>query len=226
MDISDLRLRTHDLERVRGFYVDTLGMGIIDESDDMIVLDAGATRLIFQQDEDETPYQYHFAFNIPNNQFTDAKAWLSFRTELLHFEGRDEINWTSWNAKALYFRDPVGNIVELIARFNVDNDSEIPFSAQSIRRVSEIGLGVKKPDEIAELLKRELDIPLWDEGSDIFTACGDEHGLLILVKLGRAWFPTSDVQAKKAPVHMTIRGDRDAELEIPKTDYVIKMVAT
>lgn len=223
MDISDIRLKTHDLPAVRGYYADSLGLTILYETENSVTFDAGATRLTFEQDEDENEYHYHFAFNIPNNQFSDAKAWLVQRAQILPYDGTDEVEHENMNARAVYFCDAVGNVVELIARFSVDNDSDIPFSPQSILRVSEIGLAVRNPREVVSQLVDELGVPVMIGPDDDFNAVGDARGLFIIVKRGRVWVPTEDVEAQKAPLSITLRGDRDVEFTIPKTDYVIKM---
>ena len=53
---------------------------------------------MFEQDsarQDEGPYIYHFAFNIPENQFAEAKAWLMARVSLMTHGARDEIHWSA-----------------------------------------------------------------------------------------------------------------------------------
>src|SRR5689334_2049569 len=82
MEIVEITLKTHHLADLRSFYVDMLGMTLLDASDDHIALSAGKTRLIFERDETQV-YQYHFAFNIPADQIHDALAWLEGRAEIL-----------------------------------------------------------------------------------------------------------------------------------------------
>lgn len=220
MEISELRLKTHKLNSLRDFYAGTMEFSLLEDTDDHIVLDAGATRLMFEQDMSMAHY-YHFAFNIPHNQFADAKAWLAQRTPLLTFEGEDEIEWSAWDAQAVYFQDPAGNVGELIARRTLDNASDLPFSGQSIRRVSEIGLAVSDVPVTTELLVNRFDLPIYDGGGEIFCAMGDADGLLILVKVGRPWFPTQTTRASQSPIHMTLRSNRADKWHIPNTNYVI-----
>lgn len=224
MDISHLRLKTSDLEQTREFYVGLLDFALIDETPESIMLDAGSTILSFEEDEDfESPY--HFAFNIPHNQFADAKAWLASRVELLEVNDSATIEWPNWNARALYFRDMDGNVVELIARFGLDNESDIPFSAQSILRISEIGLGTDDVARTSARLQEMLGQPVWDVGSENFVALGDEEGLIIIVKRGRPWFPTSDALAKDIPFVLTLRDAIGANVEDSRHAYVIKSLA-
>lgn len=225
MEIVDLRLKTHDLEALRGFYDDLFDLALLDEQEDVFfTVGAGETRLTFEQGDEDERYNYHFAFNIPNNQLTDAKVWLAQKVELLEHNDDDEIQWTSWNATALYFRDPVGNVVELIARRTVDNDSDLPFSGQSIVRVSEIGLAVKNVREAAANLQQTLLLDIYDETDDIFCALGSPLSLMILVKEGRPWFPTKDVQASLAPMHIGVKGAPAGIYTLPDTPYTIEVV--
>ncbi len=69
-----------------------------------------------------------FAFNIPENQFREAKAWLASRVEIARPNGSDEIFYDDWNAHAVYFPDPGGNLVEFIARHNLPDRSEREFN--------------------------------------------------------------------------------------------------
>lgn len=232
MEISELHLKTHDLDAVYEFYVEQLDFDVINEREDRITLDAGATRLIFQapdddsdDDDEDRRYLYHFAFNIPGNQLTDARRWLAMHIDLLEHDGRQVIDWPAWDAQALYLRDPVGNVVEFIARYQLDNDSSIPFSAQSVLGVSEIGLAVDNVQDASRQLQEKLSLPVWDEGSETFQALGDANGLVILVKNGRPWFPTIDARAVSAPVTLTIRGDRHETVQLNDGAYTIQMRA-
>src|SRR5438874_12694704 len=85
---------------------------------------------------------YHFAINIPANKIREAKAWLSNKVQLLWMEDykSDIADFVNWHAKSVYFFDPAGNIVELIARFDLDNTSDEIFSSKQFLSVSEIGL--------------------------------------------------------------------------------------
>lgn len=220
MDILELRLKTNALQAMHDFYVGSLGFAVLEEHDDALVLDAGGTRLIFEADSGKA-FVYHFAFNIPHNQLVDAKIWLAQHTPLLTYNGENVIEHSAWEAEAVYFRDPGGNIGEVIARRRIANSSAIPFSAQSIQGVSEIGLAVEDVQATVAALQADLKLPAFGTPSETFAAVGDDHGLLIVVAKHRVWFPTEDVKAKKRPVTLTIRGDAMRTYTLPGTDYVI-----
>jgi catechol-2,3-dioxygenase len=154
----------------------------------------------------DTHQIYHFAFNIPPQQFAEAKAWIAQRVPpLTDHTGADEFYFEAWNAHALYFSDPAGNIVELIARHTLASQSHQPFTEQSLLSVSEIGLVTDNVRDTVHLLRTRLGISSYQgTGNDEFTAVGDEAGLFIVVKRGRIWFPDTNKPAAVAPVSVTV----------------------
>lgn len=221
MIITELHLKTHQLEAQRAFYVDHLGFPLVEDSQTAFQVQAGATRLIFEAGEAAC---YHFAFNIPRNRFTEAKAWLKARVELLEWDNDDQIHWKAWNAHAVYFYDPAGNVVEFIARHNLTHESAVDFDAHSLMEVSEIGLATPDVSTFSAHLQTEMGLPVWDAGDgETFTALGDEHGLFIIVKEGRAWFPTSDQPAYRIPTGITVQGREQHTIELAEMPYQISI---
>lgn len=225
MDILELKLNTHCLPALHTFYGERLGFPVLEADQQVLVLRAGATRLSFAQAIATVPMHYHFAFNIPSNQFAEAKRWLAERVELVKINDRDEIHWSAWNAHAVYFLDPAGNIVELIARHNLAEEAGLPFSPANISRVSEIGLAVDDVPLAASALQTALGIGVWDGGDgSVFTALGDEHGLFIVVKQGRAWFPTQDRLADFYPLELTMTGKHPLTYRPDGLPYLFNVV--
>jgi len=68
-------LYKNKLNEVKGFYEYQLGFRIVEEDESSFMLAIGESQLIFR--ESDRPAFYHFAFNIPGNQFTLAKGWAS-----------------------------------------------------------------------------------------------------------------------------------------------------
>ena len=140
---------------------------------------------------------YHFAINIPANKIEEAKAWLASRVELIWIEPykSDIADFVNWHAKSVYFYDPAGNIVELIARFDLDNKTGEPFSSSQFLSISEVGLVVKEDelDKTAENLIQQYGLSYFDKQPPLpqFKAIGDDEGLFIIVPDKRNWFPTS-----------------------------------
>ncbi len=191
MKILEIQLQTHRPDELKRFYREKLGLSIIREHKRSFTIQAGASKIRFENaDADDEPF-YHFAFNIPENQLADAKHWLSSRVKLFTQDGQDEFRFASWNADSVYFYDPAGNIVEFIARHNLNNATDVPFSGKSILCVSEIGHPVDNVRLFSEHIRRELQLKLWYGDERKFAAVGDEEGLFIIVEKERPWYPVN-----------------------------------
>jgi catechol 2,3-dioxygenase-like lactoylglutathione lyase family enzyme len=202
MDIRRLELLSADLEAQRDFYGNVLELPArLDEP--ILEVQAGRTRLFFTHTP-EFDGAYHFAFNIPTNQFESAKRWISSRVPLLQDEnGNDEFHSENWNSSSVYFKDPAGNVLEFIARHNLENAVNGDFDRLQILNISEIGL----PSEdvvglVAEICKR-LDVSVFrQEPNESFTPVGDDNGLLIIPAKDRIWIPNSGVPARLLSVRV------------------------
>ncbi len=199
MKIREIQLQTHNLKALKKFYSETLELPIVVEREYWFSVKAGASKITFRQTRSQEKPFYHFAFNIPENQLKEAKTWLSSRLTLIKKDGKDEFHFAEWNADAVYFLDPVDNIVELIARHNLKNTSQKPFSSSSLLCVSEIGYPAEDVRLFSRAIKDELNLKLWKGDEKTFAAVGDEEGLFIIVPIGRPWFPL-DTPAEDFPL--------------------------
>jgi catechol-2,3-dioxygenase len=171
----------------------------------------GASRLRF---EPGPAVCSHFAVNVPPGRFEEAVAWAGERAELL----QEDVPFTHWLARAAYYYDPAGNIIELIAR-------ERATGQELLMEVSEVGLPVPDVGAAAAFLEAELGLPHFSGDRESFSAVGDDRGLFILVPVGREWLFT-DRPGSDAPVRVTIEGDRPRELRVPGSGHVINEIAS
>jgi catechol 2,3-dioxygenase-like lactoylglutathione lyase family enzyme len=133
-----------DLESMKKFYVDIIGLSIIEEEKDkLIFLRAGKTMLLIfdpaktsiNNDKLPThgaitpPSSIHLAMEIEHKEYQPWKDFLIKNGIEIEKEVRwsnsssgnsnnndrnDDDNNNNNNAKSLYFRDPAGNLLELI----------------------------------------------------------------------------------------------------------------
>lgn len=206
MDILELKIATSALPQQRDFYTRLFGAPPLTLTTEQLSFRVGLSRLTFTRTPAALPSSHHFAFNIPENQFEEAKTWLSQHVSLMTDEaGSDEFYSESWDAHMLYFCDPAGNIVELIARHTLGVTSGLPFGGQSLLSISEIGIAAEDvAAQVAHLQVLTGAIPYRWSGNPTFTPVGDEHGLLIVVQRGRVWFPSVDVTAECLPVTVSV----------------------
>lgn len=220
MHIEELSLYTRHPGDQQTFYHSILGLPLLAETATSFTVQAGTTRLRFQEMQQDV--LYHVAFTIPRNTFQEAKRWVQKRAPLLTRNGEDEILFTNLNARSFYFEDADGNILEYIVHYGLDNETEETFTAVPVLHVSEIGLPVENVPAQAARLKEQLSIePYGGQVTEGFAFLGDIFGQLVMVKIGRPWLPTETVQAIVAPVQLTIRGRREQQVQLSPHPYTI-----
>jgi hypothetical protein len=181
---------------VRDFYGGVLGLPLDGEA---VVV--GETRLDFRA-EDGGAF-YHFALLVPGDRFDAALAWALERAELLG----DVFDFDNWDALAVYFHDPAGNIVELIAHHGLaENARSGRFAAEELVGLSELGV----VGDRAELLQRleAAGLGLWDGTIDEpgrLAFVGERGRTFILAPPGRGWLPTGR-PAEEHPVDVRVEG--------------------
>jgi catechol 2,3-dioxygenase-like lactoylglutathione lyase family enzyme len=220
MRIERVTFLTDDLEGQHQFYRQVLGL-TVERADYKLLVHAGATLVEFQQGTQNWNGAYHFAFDIPENQVQSAYEQL--KDQVVFFKGEDEkeiISHTGWEAHALYFRDPAGNVVELIGRHTERNASDGGFGADSILYVSEVGLPGEDVPLTVRKLQDDLELPIFDgDGSEAFTALGTSQGLIIVTALERTWYPNTGVQSSYNPVEICLVLDNGEHYQINAPPY-------
>ena len=192
MKISELTLYTSDIQSIKNLYSKILGFEIINENRDEVSFQTGSTVLIFKSTEGINPF-YHYAFNIPSNKIEEAKQFFESKVSFLkESDGNIIVDFKNWHAKSLYFLDPAGNIVEFIARFDLNENSDEPFSLSQTLSVSEIGIVTRNVPALKKLLIEKFDVKdfVKSVNSDTFSAMGDDNGLFIVAVDNRNWYPT------------------------------------
>lgn len=195
MKIKSLVLETNDRKGLAAFYEKVLELPVAKTATELLIT-MGSTTIHFTQSIKQDPF-YHFAITIPANKIEDAKEWLSKRVELLWIEEYKSVvaDFINWNAKSVYFLDAAGNIVELIARLDLHNETAEGFSSKQLLSVSEIGLVFPKTEIENKTLHllQQFSLSYFDKQPPFphFKAVGDDEGLFIVVTENRNWYPTS-----------------------------------
>jgi len=191
MQIKALKLFTRKLQEQTAFYSKTLALPIAHQTPDQITFQIGNSVLTFEYSAGATPY--HFAINIPANKIEEALRWAKSRVEILT-DGASEIqDFSAWNAKAFYFYDEDRNIVEFIARKNLENATTEMFHAGSLLELSEIGVPTSNVEKVFNRLHQLTGVEIFDGSFERFCAVGNDEGLFICIdKNQKDWFPTGD----------------------------------
>lgn len=224
MRLLEICLKTHALRQQKYFYSHVLELPIAEASDHEITFRAGMTRLRFESAEPSQKPFYHFAFNIPENQYREAKNWLAKRVSLVRDKnGEDEFDFSNWNAHAMYFFDPAGNIVELIARHDLPNRSNERFGGHSLLSISEIGCVVPDVPACCAALKNACEVDIYRNTSYAnFAALGDASGLFIVVSEHRDWYPAGP-QAQIFPLKISAKGAKNHSFQLVDLPYFFEI---
>jgi catechol 2,3-dioxygenase-like lactoylglutathione lyase family enzyme len=112
--LYEIAIRVKDLARAEVFYKDVLGLeeGLRDERRNWLFLYAGgnAGMVVLQEDKGEWPRQ-HFAFTVDESDLKRAAAMLKDNG----VEVSEPVIHEWMNAVSVYFDDPDGNALELLA---------------------------------------------------------------------------------------------------------------
>ena len=114
--VYEVAIRVKDLAKAEPFYCEVLELevGIRDEKRNWLFLKAGdAGMVVLQEDKGEWPLQ-HFAFTINEEDLERAAAILQERG--VKVEGPVFHEWMP--SRSLYFEDPDGHALELLAVVN------------------------------------------------------------------------------------------------------------
>lgn len=192
MTIQDLKIYTSNLEKQVEFYTTCIGLELLEKTAFEAIFKIGKSTLILKKSTLFKPY--HIAINIPSNTINEALNWLKLRVDILK-DGNHEIHdFKNWNAKAIYFYDNDNNILELIARQNLNIESSDPFDSKSFLEISEIGLPVNNITETYKALDSIMPIKKYYGNFERFCALGDENGLFICINKNlKTWYPTNDI---------------------------------
>lgn len=152
MKLESITLLTSNFDETLQFYDETLECPVQVINQDTFIVHIGETELQFMKSADLSQPYYHFAIDIPYNHFYDMKQHYQNILFLLMEEGRHTAYFESFVAHSMYFNDPSGNVVELIAR--VSNITDDP----KFSRISEIGFVCNDSYEVyCALSKYQLD---------------------------------------------------------------------
>lgn len=207
MRITEIELLSNDLDSTIAFYNGVMGFEVADGSEDHVSFAAGSSILTFVKSEVEIPV-YHFAFNIPPHSLIEALDWTRKLVPIMPVNETEEIaDFVSWNAKAFYFKDNNGNILEFIARYNLNGNTDGAFSVKSISGISEIAIVGDDVKETRKLFSEKYGLTVFAETChDNFAAMGDDEGLFIISQKGREWYATH-IKAEPAWSRITFESE-------------------
>jgi catechol-2,3-dioxygenase len=203
MNFEKIRIYSANLAAQKFFYTETLALELLEEKSNSFTLKIGKTALQFVERQGAT--NYHYAFNIPSNKGAEALAWLKERVEILDWKGTDLVDFSDWNAEAVYFYDKDDNIVEFIARKNLNIKATAKFDTSQVLEISEMGAPTDHVRGVYDRLQQFFSIEKYSGDLTRFAAMGDEHGLFIVIdNQQKKWIPRED-EAHFSPFEVRLK---------------------
>ncbi len=232
--IENIRLLTStSLQEMKTFYSQKMGLPIGNESNTEITFIAGQSSITFIKidPKDGNPW-YHFAFNIPENKLIKAREWQLRYSQIIPSpkSGRDPKypddvrHFRHWNAHSIFFWDPAGNLLEYIARHDLNNKRDGAFTTQDILNVSEIAFVVDDQEKEAQSIHTHIGLDVYPKNTDFWWAMGDEQGLLLCIPK-RIWGENTPNPKRFSifETQATIRGLKDKKYTFSNYPYAVKM---
>jgi len=206
--ITKVKLYAYDLHKMKEFYSTQLGFSIIKNTDHYFTVAVGESTITFEKIPASVQKQYHFALNIPYNLFQQAKSWVKERAEILSSAEEDEVYFDTLKAFSCYFYDPEENIIELIARQEVNPKIDaMSFSSEHVLSIGEMNITTDTIYLVANTLKKYGIIPMNNNEicADSLTFMGNyEDGAnLLLGPSERIWY-FSNKKAIVSPIVIEI----------------------
>lgn len=161
-------------------------------------IQVGETKLTLKKNQNGALYQ--FSINIPENQIENAYDWIKKNTSskiIVSSEtGAEIIHKPKFNAHAIYFRDPAGNIVELIARHDLKNSFPGTFEpASMLQKISDVTIITRSLKSSANILSNTLGLQELPGTTNAYKPLGGLNGLITLMVPGKPFPPSEEIIA-------------------------------
>lgn len=245
-EIIELNLRARRLNQNRFFWETLMGFTVIDApSVGQYTLQVGNTKLTFRQstlppDLEATFFpQYHFTISIPSNQIEACLEWV-LSQKATNPATNEEVTIPIWkdylneaeiirrnlyNSQSVFIQDPAGNIVELLARHDMNNTATGTFNNGMFIGISEVGIVTRDVRKTAALLKDTFGVEEVLGSSNSFKPMGGATGLLKLIVPGKPWIPTENELAVDHEMELTIKHTQQLDpILLPKSGVLLKTI--
>lgn len=226
-DIVNVEMRSNNFENNKRFWRDVMGFEVIDTvSDNIFEVKIGFNSITFinnsgaQDTSSSVTPKYQFTIAIPSNQIENCYAWLldadstnaSKVAEPAKFwidaeTGSVIYRRNQYNSQSIYIKDAGNNIVEILARHDLNNTAEGEFNRGMFLGITEVGVVSRDLRKAAEDLKAAYGVEEVVGSSNSYKPLGGPTGLLKLNIEGKIWTPTENEIAVSYPMTIRVRAD-------------------
>jgi catechol 2,3-dioxygenase-like lactoylglutathione lyase family enzyme len=232
---KELVLRTASVQAATDFWHGQLGFQLIDSTFNSVTFQVGSSRLKFLNQVTINPPIYHFAIEIPSNQVENALDWLKNEggkypdgpqqpvNILVDEESDAEIIYRPlYRSRSVFFKDPNGQIVELIGREENANTAEGNFSASMMSKICDFSLITKDVRKCETLLNEEFGFRSFQGTTSSYKPVGGAAGTLTMIIPGRPFIPTESIESFPYGAVVVIEYPEDKEFTLPGSEVIIR----
>ncbi len=232
---KELVLRTASLQAATEFWQGQLGFEVIDNTPTSVTFQIGSSRLKFLNQVTINAPIYHFAIEIPANQVENALDWLKNEggkyadgpqqaVEILTDEetGAEIIYRPLYKSRSVFFKDPNGQIIELIGREASENTVDGVFSRSLMTKICDFSLITKDARKCETLLNEEFGFRAFEGTSSSYKPVGGAHGTLTMLIPGRPFIPTESIESFPYGAVVIIQHPEDKEFTLPGSEVILR----
>jgi hypothetical protein len=223
-EIVDVEMRTNNYAKNLRFWRDVMGFPTDSVAPNSFRVNIGFNSITFINNSGAmdtsssiTP-KYQFTIAIPSNQIENCYNWLidadstnpSKVGERAKFwidaeTGSVIYRRNQYNSQSIYIKDAGNNIVEILARHDLNNSEEGEFNRGMFLGVTEVGVVSRDLRKSAEKLKAAYGVEEVVGSSNSYKPLGGPTGLLKLNIEGKIWTPTENEIAVGYPLTIEVR---------------------
>jgi len=218
--------------QIRSFWENTIGCDVVNQTFNSFTIKIGNSLLTFKPNTTTIARpQYHFAILIPSNQIENCLAWLKNGgkkkngEEIQLWRGGETnaeiIQSPLYNSSSVYFADYGGNIIELVARRNIDNVEVGEFSSEMFKEINSVSMVTKEVRAAQDLISENLGYKPVDRTTSGYKVMGNANGLINLVVQNRILPPTTTEQAYPYEMELVVQNPDSIVVSLP--GYFVKI---
>jgi hypothetical protein len=225
-EIVDIEMRSNNFVNNKRFWSKVMGFDVDSVAPNSFKVNIGFNSVTFinnsgalDTSSSVTP-KYQFTISIPSNQIENCYSWLldadssnsSKIAEPAKFwidaeSGAAIFRRNPSNSQSIYIKDAGNNIIEILARHDLNNTAEGEFNRGMFLGISEVGVVSRDLRKSAEALKAAYGVEEVSGSSNSYKPMGGPMGLLKLNIEGKIWTPTENEIAIGYPMTIRVRKD-------------------
>jgi len=228
-DILNLEMKCNNFKENMRFWDKVMRFDVDSLAPEKFIVKIGADTLTFIDNEgidtsaSNNP-QYQFTISIPSNQIENCYAWLIDADSLNPSKvGEPAKFWidaetgaviyrrNQYNSQSIYIKDAGNNIVEILARHDLNNTAEGEFNRGMFLGITEVGVVSRDLRKSAEDLKAAYGVEEVVGSSNSYKPLGGPTGLLKLNIEGKIWTPTENEIAVAREMTIRVRGNSNIQ---------------